>query len=123
MLPEAVAKNPEAVLVYIDALETSKKSYLAMVKMGVDKEDARYVLPMGTRTNLVMTMNVRSLYNFFNLRCCERAQTEIRELARMMLAEVKKIAPNLFKKAGAPCEATGFCPEGDLSCGRYPVRN
>ncbi|TYP47019.1 thymidylate synthase (FAD) [Thermosediminibacter litoriperuensis] len=123
VLPEAVAKNPEAVLVYIDALETSKKSYLAMVKMGVDKEDARYVLPMGTRTNLVMTMNVRSLYNFFNLRCCERAQTEIRELARMMLAEVKKIAPNLFKKAGAPCEATGFCPEGDLSCGRYPVRN
>ncbi|WP_425358484.1 FAD-dependent thymidylate synthase [Thermosediminibacter oceani] len=123
VLPQAVANNPEALLVYIDALETCKKSYLAMVKMGIDREDARYVLPMGTRTNLVVTMNVRSLYNFFNLRCCERAQTEIRELARMMLAEVKKIAPNLFKKAGAPCEATGYCPEGELSCGRYPVRN
>ncbi|MCG0275931.1 MAG: FAD-dependent thymidylate synthase [Thermosediminibacteraceae bacterium] len=123
VLPNEIAKNPDAILTYIDAIDTCKKAYLDMVKMGVDKEDARYILPMGTCTNLVVTMNVRSLYNFFKLRCCERAQSEIRELARMMLAEVKKIAPNLFKKAGAPCEATGYCPEGELSCGRYPVRN
>ncbi|MDN5332660.1 MAG: thymidylate synthase [Tepidanaerobacteraceae bacterium] len=123
VLPEEIEKNPEAILAYIDALENCKKTYLAMVKMGVDKEDARYILPMGTCTNLVVTMNARSLYNFFHLRCCERAQSEIRQLARMMLDEVRKIAPNLFKKAGAPCEATGYCPEGAFSCGKYPVRN
>jgi len=123
VLPVEIEKNLDAIFTYISAAETCKKAYLDMVKMGVDKEDARYVLPMGTCTNLVVTMNARSLYNFFHLRCCERAQSEIRELARAMLEEVKKIAPNLFKKAGAPCEATGYCPEGTFSCGKYPVRN
>lgn len=123
VLPAEIEKNLDAILTYIAALENCKKAYLDMVKMGVDKEDARYILPMGTCTNLVVTMNARSLYNFFNLRCCERAQSEIRQLARMMLDEVRKIAPNLFKKAGAPCEATGYCPEGAFSCGKYPVRN
>ncbi|MDN5300836.1 MAG: thymidylate synthase [Thermoanaerobacteraceae bacterium] len=121
-LPESIAKNPEAVLTYINGLESCKKNYLELVKMGVEQEDARYILPMGTQTRLVMTMNVRSLYNFFHLRCCRRAQSEIRHLANLMLAEVKKIAPGLFEKAGAPCEATGFCPEGKFSCGRYPAQ-
>jgi thymidylate synthase (FAD) len=121
-LPESIAKKPEAVLKYIKGLESCKKNYIDLVKMGVDQEDARYILPMGTQTRLVMTMNARSLYNFFNLRCCRRAQSEIRELANLMLAEVKKIAPGLFEKAGAPCEATGYCPEGKFSCGRYPTQ-
>lgn len=120
-IPEEVRKKPEAILEYINGLETCKQSYLKLVEMGVNQEDARYILPMGTQTRIVMTMNVRSLYNFFNLRCCRRAQSEIRELAYLMLKEVKKIAPGLFEKAGAPCEATGFCPEGKFSCGRYPT--
>lgn len=69
---------------------------------------------------MVLTMNVRSLYNFFNLRCCERAQTEIRQLAYLMLNEVKKVAPNLFENAGAPCKKLGYCPEGSYGCGKYP---
>ncbi len=121
-LPESIARKPEAVMKYIKGLEACKKNYIDLVKMGVDQEDARYILPMGTQTRLVMTMNVRSLYNFFNLRCCRRAQSEIRELANLMLAEVKKIAPGLFEKAGAPCEATGYCPEGKFSCGRFPAQ-
>ncbi|HHY04400.1 MAG TPA: FAD-dependent thymidylate synthase [Thermoanaerobacterales bacterium] len=121
-LPITISKNPHAILEYINGLESCKKHYINLVKMGVAQEDARYILPMGTQTRIVMTMNVRSLYNFFNLRCCTRAQSEIRQLANLMLAEVKKIAPSLFKKAGAPCEATGYCPEGKFSCGRYPVR-
>jgi len=121
-LPDSIAEKPEAVLTYIKGLESCKKNYIELVKMGVEQEDARYILPMGTQTRLVMTMNVRSLYNFFNLRCCRRAQSEIRHLADLMLAEVKKIAPGLFEKAGAPCEATGLCPEGKFSCGRYPTQ-
>lgn len=121
-LPDSIAERPEAVLTYIKGLESCKKNYIELVKMGVEQEDARYILPMGTQTRLVMTMNVRSLYNFFNLRCCRRAQSEIRHLADLMLAEVKKTAPGLFEKAGAPCEATGFCPEGKFSCGRYPAQ-
>jgi len=119
-IPKDILKKPETILEYIYGLDACKQSYLKLVEMGVDQEDARYILPMGTQTRIVMTMNVRSLYNFFNLRCCRRAQSEIRELAYLMLKEVKKIAPTLFEKAGAPCEATGFCPEGEFSCGRYP---
>lgn len=122
ILPESIQKKPEAVFVYIDGLESAKKRYIELINMGVLQEDARQILPMGTQTKIVMTMNVRSLYNFFNLRCCSRAQSEIRQLANIMLKEVKKIAPILFDKAGAPCEITGICPEGKFSCGKYPTR-
>ena len=80
-------------------------------------EDARSVLPNACDTKIVMTMNVRSLYNFFNLRCCTRAQWEIRALADEMLCKVKQVAPTLFRKAGPPC-VSGPCPEGKMSCGR-----
>ena len=121
MVPESISKNLKAILTYIKGLNACKKCYVDLVKMGINQEDARYILPHGTQTRIVMTMNVRSLYNFFNLRCCERAQTEIRQLADLMLAEIKKIAPGLFETAGAPCEALGYCPEGDFGCGKYPT--
>lgn len=83
-------------------------------------EDARSVLPNACDTKIVMTMNVRSLYNFFNLRCCTRAQWEIRALAEEMLRQVKQVAPTLFSKSGPPCVA-GPCPEGKMSCGKAPL--
>ncbi len=80
-------------------------------------EDARFVLPNACDTRMVVTMNARSLYNFFRQRCCNRAQWEIRQLAAEMLRLVKEVAPTLFAKAGPPC-LTGPCPEGALSCGK-----
>ena len=80
-------------------------------------EDARFVLPNACDTKMIMTVNARSLLNFFRHRCCNRAQWEIRELADKMLEEVYAVAPNLFKKAGPSCVA-GSCPEGKMSCGK-----
>lgn len=80
-------------------------------------EDARFVLPNACDTRIIMTMNVRSLYNFFNLRCCNRAQWEIREVATEMLKLVKSVAPNLFKNAGPAC-VSGMCSEGAMTCGK-----
>lgn len=80
-------------------------------------EDARFVLPNACATKIVMTMNARSLMNFFSLRCCSRAQWEIRELATQMLKEVKAVAPHLFQAAGPGC-VRGACPEGSMSCGK-----
>jgi hypothetical protein len=79
-------------------------------------EDARYVLPNACETKMVVTMNARSLYNFFQLRCCNRAQWEIRELAWAMLKLCREAAPTLFKKAGPACLG-GACPEGTMTCG------
>ena len=80
-------------------------------------EDARYVLPNACETKMVVTMNARSLYNFFQLRCCNRAQWEIRELAWAMLKLCREAAPTLFKKAGPAC-LYGACPEGKMTCGK-----
>ena len=78
-------------------------------------EDARYVFPNACETKIVVTMNARSLLHFFNVRCCNRAQWEIREMATEMLKECKKIASALFKKAGPDC-VYGKCGEGKMSC-------
>ena len=80
-------------------------------------EDARFVLPNSCDTKMIMTMNARSLMNFFHHRCCNRAQWEIRELAYQMTELVKEVAPSLFKYAGPKC-IHGACPEGSMTCGK-----
>lgn len=84
-------------------------------------EDARMVLPNACTTSIIVTMNVRSLWNFFKHRCCNRAQWEIRDLANQMLDICQTVAPNLFKYAGPTCAVTGKCPEGKMSCG-HPIK-
>lgn len=97
----------------------------ALINAGHTKEhaneDARSVLPNSTCTRLMVTMNARELNHFFNLRCCGRAQMEIREMACLMLEEAKIVAPMLFGNAGPSC-VRGKCPEGKRTCGN-PWRN
>ena len=94
--------------------EKHKKLYNQISKDA--QEDARFVLPNACTTKMMVTMNARSLFNFFKLRCCTRAQWEIRFLAIEMLGLVKEVAPQIFKYAGPGC-VRGRCPEGSMSCG------
>lgn len=80
-------------------------------------EDARYVFPNACETKIIVTMNARELMHFFNERCCNRAQWEIRVMAREMLNKVKNVAPVLFKFSGPNC-VKGICPEGTMTCGK-----
>ena len=80
-------------------------------------EDARFILPNACTTKIICTFNARSLLNFFEHRCCNRAQWEIRDVAQQMLLLVKDVAPHIFAKAGPGC-VYGACPEGAMSCGR-----
>ena len=66
---------------------------------------------------MIVTMNARELMHFFALRCCNRAQWEIRDIAWQMLAEVQKVAPAVFVNAGPGC-LNGPCPEGKKCCGK-----
>ena len=91
--------------------------YTLMVEDGVPCEDARYHLPQAFTCNVMLTMNARELRHFFSLRCCTRAQWEIRELANEMLKLCKAAAPALFADAGPGC-VRGHCPEGAKSCGK-----
>lgn len=139
--PPEIAKIPEAKAEFQKAMQAAQESYdklAAILKdrhvaeltaQGKDEktaarlaekqaiEDARFVLPNACDTKMVVTMNARSLLHFFQLRCCNRAQWEIRDVADQMLALVSKVAPNLFAKAGPSC-ARGTCTEGKMSCGK-----
>ena len=121
VLPDSVLENPVASSYYQSAIQAIDSAYDQLIKLGVPKEDARMVLPNATQTQMLVTMNARSLINFFRLRCCNRAQWEIRELADEMLALCKSVAPILFSKAGASC-TYGTCSEGKMSFG-HPRRN
>ena len=92
-----------------------KVQYNSFVKKA--NEDARFILPNACTTSIVVTMNVRSLHNFFDHRCCNRAQWEIRDVAIEMLKQCKEVAPSLFSNAGPRC-LRGACPEGKMSCGK-----
>lgn len=118
IVPPTVAAKPEAKAKFDQLLAEIQQTYDELVAMGVHQEDARYVLANATETKIVVTMNARSLLHFFEKRCCQRAQWEIRNLANAMLAEAKSVAPRLFTKAGPSCVSNGYCPEGALSCGR-----
>lgn len=141
IIPPSIDANEKAKVLFIEAMEEDQKCYDELVdilyeesyeryikeghkerqaKMKAEKEaieDARYVFPNACETKIVFTMNARTLLNFFRLRCCNRAQWEIRELAIEMLKELKKVYPILFKNAGPGC-LLGPCPEGNMTCGK-----
>jgi thymidylate synthase (FAD) len=117
IVPPSVADNPQAQQRFAKLMDEIRRTYDELVAMGVHQEDARYVLANATETKIVVTMNCRSLLHFFSLRCCNRAQWEIRDLAKLMLQEVKHVAPILFSQAGPDC-LSGACPEGAMTCGK-----
>ncbi len=98
------------------AVNDAFAAYDKLVKLGIPAEDARYLLPNACETKIVVTMNIRELLHFFSLRCCNRAQWEIREMACRMLDLVRPTAPFVFADAGPGC-VRGKCPEGKMSCG------
>ncbi len=140
ILPPSISEDPEASAEFRRAMDAASESYERLaailernfaaesISSGVEEEkahklaekqaieDARFVLPNACDTKMIVTMNARSLRNFFRLRCCNRAQWEIRAVADEMLRLCKEAAPTLFAKAGPPC-AAGPCPEGKMSCG------
>ncbi|WP_165061560.1 MULTISPECIES: FAD-dependent thymidylate synthase [unclassified Adlercreutzia] len=118
--PQSVADVPEADELFENVMEVVVDAYSRMLELGIPAEDARFILPNAVETKIVVTMNARELLHFFELRCCNRAQWEIRELAHKMLQLVKPVAPFIFMDAGAPCVRSG-CVEGKMSCGDpYP---
>ncbi len=141
VVPPEIEKIPAAKEKFIQAMEDDQRTYeeltaalmeghlKELLDAGVPEkkarsqaqkksiEDARYVLPNACTTRILMTANARSLQNFFRLRCCNRAQWEIRALAEEMYKLVYAVAPTLFSKCGPSC-VDGACSEGKMSCGQ-----
>lgn len=141
VVPHEIEAVPEAKALFLKAMQEDQETYETLTAMLQERhlqtflsqgcsekaakskaekkaiEDARYVLPNACTTKMVMTANARSLQHFFRLRCCNRAQWEIRELAEEMYRLVYAVAPTLFRKAGPACTC-GTCSEGKMSCGQ-----
>lgn len=118
--PGTVTDNDEASRIFDETVDAIEAAYARLLELGVPAEDARYLLPNAAESKIVITMNVRELLHFFSLRCCNRAQWEIREMAHRMLELARPTAPYIFLDAGAGC-VRGACPEGKMTCGRpYP---
>jgi thymidylate synthase (FAD) len=116
VIPPEVKLNPKARDIFEESAKRAFAAYKRMVSLGVPKEDARFVLPHGWETSIIVTMNARELRHFFELRLCRRAQWEIRKVARAMLALSIGEAGELFESAGPPC-VSGPCRERK-TCGR-----
>ncbi len=102
---------------FLNVMEKIKEVYDEMLDANIPAEDARYILPNACETKIIVTMNARELIHFFNIRCCNRAQWEIREMAELMLEKCLSVAPNIFKYAGPGC-LHGPCPEREMTCGK-----
>ena len=143
VIPPEIKMVPEAKAKFIEAMNDDAAQYLEVVKSleakhtakfvaeGMDEkaakakaskianEDARFLLPNACETKMIMTMNVRSLHNFFKLRMCNRAQWEIKAVAEEMFKLCYAVSPILFKNAGPEC-ACGrkVCSEGAMTCSK-----
>ena len=117
VVPGTVAGDPVLAEKYTRHCRQAFLLYREMCDAGVPAEDARYLLPAAAETKIVVTMNGRELRHFFRLRCCERSQWEIRQVAERMLGLVRGLGPAIFADCGPAC-VSGPCPEGDMTCGK-----
>lgn len=119
IVPPEIKANKKIKRRFEKMMELIEKEYKEMVQAGIKPEDARFILPNAAETKMVITMNARALLNFFKLRCCRRAQWEIRQMAQEMLRLASKIAPIIFSNVGASCKTENICFEGKMSCGLW----
>ena len=115
--PDSIAENEEANKLFDEMIAKTVEAYQAFLAAGIPAEDARYILPNAAETKIVVTMNIRELLHFFSVRCCNRAQWEIRDRAWRMPELVRPTAPYIFADAGPNC-VRGACTEGKMTCGK-----
>ena len=120
VVPPDVRKAPDFAAEYGDLMVRCQEFYKRLVEHGIARGTARYVLPSGFTTRIVMTMNARSLFNLISQRECAAEEWEFRQLATLIHRQLMNVAPGIFRYAGTECETHGVCPEGEvgLDCGR-----
>lgn len=97
VIPDSIKQNSEAKEVFLSFVNHAQNTYSKLQKLGIKKEDARFILPNAIESEIVMTANFRELRHIFKERCNKAAQWEIREIAIEMLKIMKKEAPVVFE--------------------------
>jgi thymidylate synthase (FAD) len=107
---------------YTAEMDESLAFYGEMLEAGIPGEDARFVMPNATRTNLIMTANLRSLIHMSGLRLCTMAQWEIRRLFQLIRHEVFSVSPFLGSFLAPKCVPLGYCDEDRNRDEHCPIR-
>jgi thymidylate synthase (FAD) len=123
MLPGTIADgDPLLRARYEEQVEGALGLYGELLAAGVPGEDARFVFPNATRTNLVMTTNLRALIHMSGLRLCTMAQWEIRRLFQLIRHEIFAVSPFLGSFLAPKCVPLGYCDEMGNRDGHCPIR-
>ena len=117
VLPESVQQTGLEAK-YREAFRQAGEAAVQLRAAGAGEDVLSYLLLSGQTVPVLTTMNAGELYVFFRLRCCNRAQWEIRDAACAALAALRKTSPLLFSLYGPSCFVSGKCPEGRMTCGR-----
>lgn len=96
VVPETVEKA-DMKGAFQDQVTSNYETYQEMLDAGVPKEDARFILPIGSKTSLYFKTNFREYRHIIDIRKTEEAQWEIRELAKEFLAQLSELAPSVFE--------------------------
>jgi thymidylate synthase (FAD) len=103
-------------------MDDSLAFYGEMLEAGIPGEDARFVMPNATRTNLIMTANLRALIHMSGLRLCTMAQWEIRRLFQLIRHEIFSVSPFLGSFLAPKCVPLGYCDEDRNRDEHCPIR-
>jgi thymidylate synthase (FAD) len=123
MMPQTIAEADPALRErYEEQIEGAVEMYGALLEAGIPGEDARFVFPNASRTNLVMTANLRALIHMSGLRLCTMAQWEIRRLFQLIRHEVFTVSPFLGSFLAPKCVPLGYCDESGNRDEHCPIR-
>lgn len=117
--PSKFENNKDLIKIYNECIDNCIDTYDKLISMGIDIEDARYVLPMSITSSINIKMNARELYNFFQTRLCIKTQEEMRIIAEKMLECLYPVS-DIFHLFGPQCQILGRCPENNKQCPNYP---
>lgn len=119
-IPQSIANDRQALEIYNEVIHNIQANYKWLLDMGVEAEDARYILPNACETTIFITMDFRNFFHFLNERLCTRAQKEIRDIAKEMARLAVEACPIIKPYCVPKCESfsIAYCPESK-GCGRH----
>lgn len=123
-IPDSIANNKQAKEIYDKCMANIMKSYSMLRELGTPKEDCANLLPLGSDTKVVLKINARAILHMAELRLCNRALKEYRELMNELLNTISNLDDEwakIISYAKPKCEILGYCNE-KKSCGKYPQK-
>ena len=117
-IPPKIEEDKKLLVMFKDVFKRNIEVRDYFKKMGVRDEDLVYFLLSGNLVNVTSNIDGATLVHMLRLRLCEKAQWEIKNNAKEMRDEVRKVSDVYSSILGPTCEIIGKCFEGRESCGK-----